>query len=328
MAKKWRYTNTMRIVFQSIILALIGYVAIRPFFGGGYVADFEAYCPFGGISSLASKLNQGTMSCTMSEVQVMLGIGLLVGVIVIGKLFCSFVCPIGTITEWLGKLGEKWNVRIEMPALVDRTLRVLKYGLLFVTVYFTMTSSELFCKEFDPYFASAELFKNSDIVLYFAIPATLMTILGAIFFRLFWCKYLCPLGALSNIFLNVVPAGVLIGVFVIARLMGVEVGYVWLVAGLVLVGAVTELGFMRSFIFPAAKITRNTEACTDCGICDDKCPQGIKISQYTEKCTVNITEKDQHQVSCTCLSDCPYRFEFGRGKRSRVYHDSRTLGRI
>ncbi len=296
MANKWRYTNSIRIAFQSIILALIGYVAIRPLFGGGYVADFEAFCPFGGISSLASKLNQGTMSCTMSEVQVMLGVGLLVGVIVIGKLFCSYVCPIGTITEWLGKLGEKWKVRIEMPTLLDRTLRVLKYGLLFVTVYFTMTSSELFCKEFDPYFASAELFKNSDIVLYFAIPATLITILGAIFFRLFWCKYLCPLGALSNIFLNVVPAGILIGVFVVARLLGAEVGYVWLVAGLILVGAATELGFMRSFVFPAAKITRNSESCTDCGICDDKCPQGIKISQYSA-----VTHSD-----CTLCTDCVY----------------------
>jgi polyferredoxin len=99
--------NKIRFIFQLIILALIGYVAAKPLFIAGYTSDFEAYCPFGGISSLASKLNQGTMSCNMSEVQLLLGVGLLIGVIVIGKLFCSYLCPIGSVTEWIGKLGEK-----------------------------------------------------------------------------------------------------------------------------------------------------------------------------------------------------------------------------
>ena len=296
MANKSRYQNRIRIGFQIFILGLIGYVAVRPFFGGGYVADFEAYCPFGGIASLGSKLNQGTMSCTMGEIQVMLGIGLLVGAIVVGKLFCSYLCPIGSISEWLGKLGEKWKLRFDLPTMVDRPLRLLKYVLLFVTLYITMTSSELFCKEFDPYFASTNLFQNTDIVLYFAIPATVIAVLGAIFLRLFWCKYLCPLGAISNIFLNVAGAGAVIIAFVVARLLGAEVGYVWLLAGLVLVGVITELGFMRSFVFPAAKITRNVASCTDCGICDDKCPQGIEISKYEA-----VTHTD-----CTLCTDCVY----------------------
>ena len=81
-------TNKVRVIFQSIFLALIGYVAIRPLFDPAYVSDFEAYCPFGGIASLGSKLSQGTMSCNMSETQVLLGIGLIVGIILIGKLFC------------------------------------------------------------------------------------------------------------------------------------------------------------------------------------------------------------------------------------------------
>ena len=109
MANSWRYRNPIRIGFQLVVLGLIGYVAIRPLFGGGYVADFEAYCPFGGLSSFMSRLNKGTMSCTMSEVQVMLGFGLLLGVLVIGKLFCSYLCPIGSITEWLGK--SAWSDR-------------------------------------------------------------------------------------------------------------------------------------------------------------------------------------------------------------------------
>jgi ferredoxin len=299
MANTWRYRNPIRIGFQLVVLGLIGYVAIRPLFGGGYVADFEAYCPLGGLSSFMSRLNKGTMSCTMSEVQVMLGFGLLLGVLTVGKLFCSYLCPIGSITEWLGKLGTKWKILREMPARVDRPLRLLKYALLFMTVYFTMTSSELFCKEYDPYFAAANLFQNTDLVLYFAIPATVLAVLGALFFRLFWCKYLCPLGALSNIFLNVVGAAAVIGMFVLANLFGAGFGYIWLVGGLVLVGAATEIGFLRSFFLPAAKITRSAELCSDCGMCDEKCPQGIVISKYTA-----VTHTDCNL--CTdCVHACP-----------------------
>ena len=286
--------NKVRVIFQSIFLGLIAYVAIRPLFDPAYVSDFEAYCPFGGIASLGSKLSQGTMSCNMSETQVMLGIGVIIGIILIGKLFCSYVCPIGSITEWLGKLGEKFKIRVEMPKKVDRPLRSLKYVVLFAALYYTMTSSELFCKEFDPYFASVNLFSNSDIVLYFAIPAFVFTILGAIFFRLFWCKYLCPLGAISNIFLNAAGAVFIILAFILANYFGAGLSYIWLLLGLVVVGLVNELGFMKSFLMPLPKITRNTDTCSECGICDEECPQGISISKF---------EQVNH-IDCTLCSDC------------------------
>jgi len=288
--------NKIRLGFQLFFLLLIGYVAVRPLFDKSYVSDFEAYCPFGGISSFFSMLNQATMACNMSEVQYILGLGLVAGVILVGKLFCSYVCPIGAVTEWLGKLGQKLKIRIEMPSVVDRPLRLLKYVLLFITLYFTMTSSELFCKEFDPYFASVNLFDNNDIVLYFAIPALAITILGAIFFRLFWCKYLCPVSALSNIFLNVAASGGVIILFVVINLFGAGLSYVWMVGGLVLAGALNELGFMKSFILPAPKIVRDISKCSDCNFCDGKCPQGIKISKM---------EVINH-VDCNLCTDCVY----------------------
>ncbi|MCU7496262.1 MAG: 4Fe-4S binding protein [Ignavibacteria bacterium] len=286
--------NKVRLIFQFIFLGLVGYVAIRPAFDKGYAADFEKYCPYGGIGSFMSKLNQGTMACTMGEVQVALGIGLLIGVLLVGKLFCSYACPIGTVTEWLGRLGDKLKIRREMPKLLDRPFRALKYVVLFLALYFTMTSSELFCKEFDPYFASANLFGNGDTVLYLAVPAFVLAILGAVFFRLFWCRYLCPLGAISNVFMNVIGSGSVIILFIIAKYFMPGLGYVWLVGGLAASGLVTELGFMKSFLSPLPKITRDASKCTSCGLCDRKCPQGIMISKL---------EKVNH-IDCTLCSDC------------------------
>lgn len=286
--------NRIRLLFQLIFLGLVGYVAVRPAFDKGYAADFEKYCPYGGVASFMSKLNQGTMACTMGEVQVALGIGLLIGVLLVGKLFCSFACPIGSVTEWLGRLGDKLKIRRDMPRWLDRPMRSLKYIILFLALYFTMTSSELFCKEFDPYFATANLFGNADTVLYFSIPAFILAVAGALFFRLFWCKYLCPLGAVSNVFMNVTGSGSVIIIFIIAKYFIPDLSYAWLVGALAVSGLVTELGFMRSFLSPIPKITRNVQRCTSCGLCDRKCPQGIKISSY---------ERVNH-IDCNLCSDC------------------------
>lgn len=288
--------NKIRLTFQLIILGLIGYVALRPVFDKSYIADFESYCPFGGLASLGSKLNLGTMSCNMSEVQLFLGIALIVGVILIGKLFCSFLCPIGSVTEWLSKLGEKLKIRFEIHRYIDRPLRSLKYVILFFALYYTMTSSELFCKEFDPYFAAVNLFGNTDITLYFAIPAFALTILGSIFSRLFWCKYLCPLSAVSNIFLNVVPVAAIIILFIVLNAVGLEISGVWLLVVLIAMGLINEVFFKRSFLFPAAAIYRNTDTCIACNKCDEACPQGIHISNYTR---VN-------HIDCNLCTDCVY----------------------
>lgn len=288
--------NKVRVFLQALIIGLLGYVATRPLYDGAYLADFEAYCPFGGISSLMSKFHQGTMSCQMGSVQLMLGIGLIIGVILVGKLFCSHLCPIGSVSEWLGKIGDKLKMRFDLPEWLDRPMRSLKYVLLFITIYFTMTSSELFCKEYDPYFAFVYLFGNTDSVLMYAVPAFIITILGAIFLRLFWCKYLCPLSAASNIFLNIVPVAGVILLYVVLVSAGMEISLVWLVAAVVAIGFITEIFFKRSFLSPLPKITRNDDACTHCGLCDKKCPQGIEISKY---------EKVTH-IDCNLCTDCVY----------------------
>jgi polyferredoxin len=94
--------------------------------------------------------------------------------------------PAGTIGEWLGKLGEKLKVRITLKGFADKVLRLLKYVLLFITFYFTLKSSELFCKKFDPYYAAVSGF-NSDVELWWALIAIGALLIGSIFFRLFWC---------------------------------------------------------------------------------------------------------------------------------------------
>ncbi|MDD3807238.1 MAG: 4Fe-4S binding protein, partial [Candidatus Marinimicrobia bacterium] len=151
MSKK--YSNRLKQIIQLSILGLIILFLLISLFSKDFAPDFEAYCPFGGLMALGSKAWLGSLSCSMSSLQIFMGLALVVAVILFGKLFCGYVCPIGTVIEHLRKLAAKVGLKtITLKGWLDRALRVLKYVIIFITAYFTVTTSELFCKKFDPYY--------------------------------------------------------------------------------------------------------------------------------------------------------------------------------
>ncbi|MBE0666245.1 MAG: 4Fe-4S binding protein, partial [Bacteroidales bacterium] len=201
-------------------------MGFRIFLDKAYAPDFEAYCPLGGIQALGSYLTMDSLSCAMTSTQIMMGVALFIGIVFFSRLFCGYICPLGTISEWIGKLGDRLKVRITLTGFADYALRFLKYALLFVTFYFTLKSSELFCKKFDPYYAVASGF-NSDVVLLWAALAIGALVVGSLFLRLFWCRYLCPLGALSVIFKFTWWFAGVMALYIILLLLGLNISYVY-----------------------------------------------------------------------------------------------------
>ena len=173
MTNKKSTPNYYRITLQWSIFALLIYMLLRPWFDRNYNPDFEAYCPFGGMQSLASYFSSHSLACSMTTVQIALGISLLLAVVLFSKLFCSYICPIGTFTEWMGVLGRRARLQVTLKGSPDKFLRQLKYILLFITFYFTVSASELFCRKFDPFYAGFTGF-SGDVVLWYAIPAILL----------------------------------------------------------------------------------------------------------------------------------------------------------
>jgi len=286
-------TNPYRLFFQFAILGLLVYMGIRVFTDKNYSPDYEAYCPFGGIQALSSYFVNNSLACSMTSAQIVMGIILILVIVLISKLFCSFICPIGTISEWIGKLGEKYKVRYTISGLTDKILRSLKYILLFVTVYFTVTSSELFCKKFDPYYATVTGF-DSDVSIFMAIAAIVIVIFGSFYIRLFWCKYICPLGALSNIFRFFMLFALMVGVYITILALGMHLSFVWLLALLCVSAFALELMSIENKVYPLLKITRNTETCTSCKLCTKACPQAIDVA----------SQKTVNHVDCNMCSDC------------------------
>ena len=307
--------NYYRLSLQWLVFILLGYMVVRPLIDKAYTADFEAYCPFGGLQAFSSFLVNNSLACSMTTTQIAMGIGLILGIFIFSKLFCSYICPIGTFTEWLGRMGRRWKMNFTVTGLADRLLRIFKYAVLFITFYYSVTSSELFCKTFDPYYAVFSGF-SSDVVLSYAIMSLFLAIPGSFFIRQFWCKYFCPLSAASNIFTYGYVFLGLTGVYILLTMViGLSIGWVWLLGALSLAGVLLETTKLKSFGMPFFKITRNADTCTSCTLCDKACPMAIKISDKPRvdhidchlcgDCITRCPEKDTLQINRRNLSWLP-----------------------
>jgi polyferredoxin len=117
-----------------------------------------------------------------------------------GPVFCGWVCPLGTVQEWVGKLGKKLFRRRYnhfVPARLDHYLRYLRYGVLLWVLYVTATSGVLIFEAYDPYYALFNFWTTE--VAWTALLILGLTLLGSIFVERPWCKYACPYGAVLGI---------------------------------------------------------------------------------------------------------------------------------
>ena len=147
-----RKPNYLKHLLQwGVLAAIVGTVLWAKF--SDKPVDVEAYCPFGGLQAFGTYLVNNSLACSMSMLQIMMGLVLAVGVILFSKLFCGYLCPLGTVGEWMGRAGKKLHLQVDVPSgsVVDKLLRVVKYVLLFTILYFTLSSSELFCKKLRGY---------------------------------------------------------------------------------------------------------------------------------------------------------------------------------
>jgi polyferredoxin len=181
------------------------------------------------------------------------------------KSFCSFICPVGTISEWLWKLGRRlfgkkfiapygWRP----PKWIDYPLRSLKYIMLafFVDVILIKMNTTALKNFIDsPYNKVADL----KMLLFFVrmsgltLVVLLILAVASVFISNFWCRYLCPYGALLGIV---------------------------------------------SFFSPV-KIRRNASTCTYCKACTRVCPAMIRVHKagtvFSDECTMCLE----------CVKTCP-----------------------
>lgn len=124
--------------------------------------------------------------------------------LLVKKSFCSWLCPIGTVSEYLWKLARRvFHRNLTPPRWLDLPLRSLKYLLLafFVFIVFTMSTEDLGAFLASPFSLVADV-KMLDFFLTLSLAglAVLMLLIAlSVVVQNFWCRYLCPYGALMGI---------------------------------------------------------------------------------------------------------------------------------
>jgi polyferredoxin len=120
------------------------------------------------------------------------------------KSFCSWLCPVGTFSEWLWRAGRSiFRRNFRLPKWADVGLRGLKYALLGLFLYAVASMSALAIRAFldGPYGVISDV-KMLNFFRHMGVAAAV--VLGAlavasIFYQNFWCRFLCPYGALLGL---------------------------------------------------------------------------------------------------------------------------------
>lgn len=163
----------------------------------------EGFLPIGALMGWKLFFTTGIWDPVHPAAMVILGFAGLISLL-LRKSFCGWFCPVGALSEWLWKLGEKlFGRNFKLPLWLDFSLRAVKYLLLcfFVWIIFSMSSRTIIAFLQGPYY------KISDLKMLFfftkmsglSASVILFLALASLPIKNLWCRYLCPYGALMGI---------------------------------------------------------------------------------------------------------------------------------
>lgn len=214
LARLFEQKANVRHYFQAIVLLVVLFIglqfAVYVFqVGEGRITIFdrpagvEGFLPIGALISWKRFLITGDWDDIHPAAMVIFGFAV-VSSWFAHKVFCSWFCPIGTISEACWKIGQYLFGRsFRLPAWLDIPLRSIKYLLLGFFLWITWTMSV----EAISAFIASPYYKISDVkMLHFFTRISMTTaivlsvlIIGSLFIKNFWCRYFCPYGALTGL---------------------------------------------------------------------------------------------------------------------------------
>lgn len=183
---------------------LIGVMHQKPELFGTYLrtVPVDALCPFGGVESLWAMVFFGaTLKRVALSSFILLAVTIGVA-LVMGRSFCGQFCPLGTLQEFFARIGGRlFKKRPVVPAVIDGPARYLKYAVLAVFTWWTWIAGELVMRAYDPWAAYHHI-TSAELLTDFGIGAGVLALAigGSVVYDRFFCKYLCPMGALLGIF--------------------------------------------------------------------------------------------------------------------------------
>lgn len=205
---------TLRAVVQLLVVIILGIAAWNFYWfveflrnGTGAVPTrppvAEGFLPIAAIVAFKAMFVTGQIDPIHPA-----GLVIFIAILVTGWIFrralCSWICPIGTLSEYLAKLGRKlFGRNFTIPKWLDWTLVGLKYILYayLLKIIILLPSQEAVSFMQIPYYAISdikmfEMFMNIKPIYIVAIFGFMAL---SMLFKSFWCRYLCPYGAIVGV---------------------------------------------------------------------------------------------------------------------------------
>jgi len=234
----------------SLYLGFTFYRFVEHFRTGGatpFVArpdGVEAFLPISALVSLKGWLATGSIN-QIHPAALMIFLAVILVSLLLKRAFCSWICPVSTITELFWKSGFRALGRnFRVPLWLDWLMRPIKYLLL---LFFLFSILLLMSPESVSSFILSDYNKTADVKMldFFLnmsgtpLAAISTLLLLSFFYRNPFCRFLCPYGALLG---------------VLSR-------------------------------FSPVKVERSAGACISCGGCNRACPSHIDVMHKGRVCS-------------------------------------------
>jgi polyferredoxin len=122
--------------------------------------------------------------------------------IIFGRFFCGWMCAFGTFNDFIYIAFQKiFKKEFKVNEKLNSVLKYVKYLVLVFIIYFVWTQGNNTLNDYSPWNAFAQIGNFPDAILQYTFGFIVLAIIavGAMFIERFFCRYLCPLGAIFSI---------------------------------------------------------------------------------------------------------------------------------
>lgn len=243
-----RYVQPLRLAIQwgfllfSLYIGFSFYQFVSQFSAGmpatplSRPAGVDAFLPISGLLGVKDWLVNGSIN-QIHPAAVVIFVSAIAVSLLLKRSFCSWICPVGALSELLWKAGFRGMKRNIRPnRWLDIPLRGSKYLLLLFFLYSILWKMPA---QAVAAFINSDYHKVADVRLldfFLGMSGTPLIVISVLVLlsiplKNAFCRYLCPYGALLG---------------------------------------------LASMLSPL-KVTRNREACVSCGVCSQFCPSYLPV---------------------------------------------------
>ena len=157
---------------------------------------------FSAIRDVYTALIKGSFSFSAQAESLLVLLTVFPITILCGRFFCGFLCSFGAMGDLLWALSRKVFKRpLKVNSQVDRKLKFLKYLVLVMIVVFIWTLAVPVSSTMNPWtifgmYASLSGWSSPNNLLTLGALLLLLIMIGSVLIERFFCRYLCPLGAI------------------------------------------------------------------------------------------------------------------------------------